>query len=175
MGLLQQQTLKTSSETIKDVSTGLKITHVTGYYEGSKIHQLSILITTIAASDDIDLSRATLAISDSSKKAFLSYNSSCFNDSITGDIFNSINPSYLKEDEFGILVIRDNDNSCSSINPIINEMDLIAILINATVCFSGLEANTGISGRIYPEYGIPGSFSFTIPSALIDTIIDLYP
>ena len=40
MGSLEEQAMRTGVETIREVSSGLKITHVSGYNNGSKITQL---------------------------------------------------------------------------------------------------------------------------------------
>ena len=73
MNTLQQQALTTGEETIRDVSGGLKVTHVSGYKSGSTIAQLAIEITPTVASDDIDLAHAYISISDSSKKKIIEF------------------------------------------------------------------------------------------------------
>jgi flagellin FlaB len=173
MQSLQDQALQTGQETIREVSGGVKVTQVSGYTNGLQINQLALFVTPIAASADIDMMQGYIALSDSIKKVILRYNSSCFNDSITAGLFSSINSSHLNIDEFGIIKIRDVDNSCSSNSPIINNGDLIVLLINTTTCFSGIGTRTEISGSVIPEYGINGVIGFTTPSTFSTTIIDL--
>ena len=173
MNTLQQQALTTGEETIRDVSGGLKVTHVSGYKSGSTIAQLAIEITPTVASDDIDLAHAYISISDSSKKIILDYTSTCFSSSVSSGLFSTINASNLSSTTYGIMVIRDVDSSCSVNSPIINGRDLVVLLVNTTKCFSGIGTRTEVFGTIIPEYGIGGVISFTTPSAFVDTIIDL--
>jgi flagellin FlaB len=44
MNSLQQQAIKTSEDTLKDISSGLKITHVSGYISNSTITQLALFV-----------------------------------------------------------------------------------------------------------------------------------
>ena len=73
----------------------------------------------------------------------------------------------------GIIVIRDVDTSCQSTTPSINSDDLVVLMVNTTMCFSGIPVRTEVYGGIIPESGMNGVISFTTPSAYIDTIIDL--
>jgi flagellin FlaB len=173
MNNFQSQAVKTGDETISDISSGIKIRQISGYANSSTIINLALYISTIAASQGIDLSETIISISDSSIKAILSYNSSCYSTSISNGLFNSINSSNLSADEFGIVVIRDNDNSCTAQNPYINRYDLIALIINTSKCFSGIGSNTEVFGSVTPENGLKATISFLTPSVYIDRIIDL--
>lgn len=175
MNSLQQQALRTSEETLKDISTGLKVTHVSGYVNNSKITQLGIFVSTTAASDDIDLTYAMLSLSDSSSKVILNYTSRCFSSNVTNGLFNTLNSSNLTSSRYGIMVIRDVDGSCQSTSPIINDQDLVVLLVNTTKCFSGIGTRMEVSGEIYPEHGIRGIIGFTTPGAYINRIVDLQP
>jgi len=175
MNRMQEQALLTGEETIKDISAGLEVTHISGYYGGSTISQVAIFITPTAASDDIDLDHAYIALSDSSKKVILNFTSVCFSSSVSSGLFGTVNSSKLSNTTYGILVIRDIDSSCSAITPAINGRDLVVLLVNTTKCFSGIATRTEVFGNVYPEYGISGVIGFTTPSAYVDTIIDLQP
>lgn len=175
MGSLQEQALQTGTETIRDISTGLKVTHVSGYSDGSTITQLAIFITPIAASDDMDLTYGYISLSDSTKKVILNYSNTCFNSSVTNGLFSTMNASNLTATTFGVIVVRDVDTSCSSTTPVINNGDLVVLLVNTSKCFSGISTRTDVSGNVYPEYGISGVIAFTTPSAFSNTIIDLQP
>lgn len=78
MNSLQEQALQTGLETIRDVSAGLKVTHVSGYTDSSQITQLAIFVEPIAASADLDLNQGYISLSDSTKRVVLSYNSSVY-------------------------------------------------------------------------------------------------
>lgn len=175
MNSLQERAIQTGAETIKDISSGLKVTHVSGYTNGSKITRLAIVITPITASDGLDLAFGYIFLSDSNKKVVLHYNSSCFSSSISNGLFNTLNSSNLSATTYGVMVVRDIDGSCSSTTPVINDGDLVVLLINATKCFSGIGTHTAVSGNVNPEYGISGVIGFTTPSTFADTIVDLQP
>ena len=175
MNSLQQQALITGKETLKDVSSGVRVTHVSGYHNGSTISQMAIFLSTTAGSDDIDLTYTFISLSDSSKKVILNYSTSSFSSTISNGLFSTLNSSVLTTTTYGIMVIRDIDSSCSVSTPTINSDDLVVLLLNTTKCFSGLGTRTEVFGDVIPEQGISGAISLTTPSAYIDTIIELQP
>jgi len=170
---LEQQAMKTADEVIKDISSGVRVTHVSGYYDGSKITQLAIYLKTTTGSSPIDLSETYISLSDSSTQNILVYDSTCYSSSVSSGIFGTVNSSNLSVSEFGIMKIRDIDGSCSSTAPSINKDDLVVLMVNTTSCFSGLDTRTKVDGRVIPEYGMRGVISFTTPSTYSDTIIEL--
>ncbi|RLF45963.1 MAG: flagellin [Thermoplasmata archaeon] len=173
MNSLQEQASKTGISTMRDIAGGIKVTQVSGHTINSKIDQLAIFITPIVASEDIDLTYTYISLTDSSKKVILNYDSSCFSSGISNGLFGTLNASNLTATEYGIIVVRDIDSSCTSSTPVINENDIVILLINTTSCFSGIGTNTDVTGAVNPEYGISGIVSFTTPSALIDPIVEL--
>ena len=175
MNSLQQQAMKTGEETLREVSSGVTVTQVSGYTDRSHITQLAIFMTPIAASEDIDLTQAYISISDSNVKVILNYTNTCFSDAVSNGLFGTINASNLTSSTYGILVIRDIDNSCAETTPIINDRDIVVLLVNTTQCLSGISPHTEVFGNIHPEYGINGVISFTAPGSFVDTIIDLQP
>jgi len=175
MSSLEEQAMRTGVETIRDVSSGLRITHISGYNNGTKITQLAIFITPIAASNDIDLNYVYISISDSSKNALLNYSTRHFSSTVSNGLFGTLDSPNITSSTYGIMVVRDVDNSCTSINPIINSGDLIVMLVNTTNCFSGIDKRDDVFGTIDPEFGISGVIGFTAPSAFSNTILDLQP
>jgi flagellin FlaB len=175
MNSLQQQAVQTAEQTVGEISSGLKITHISGYSNGSKITQLAIFITPTAASSDIDLTYTYISLSDTNNQVVLTYNSSCFSSSVSNGLFSTLNSSNLTATIYGVMVIRDVDNSCSFSTPTINNEDLVVILINTSKCFSGISTRTEVTGSVIPEKGFAGLIGFTTPSAYVDTIIELYP
>jgi flagellin FlaB len=175
MNSLEQQALKTGRDTVKDVSSGLKVTQVSGYYDGSTISQIAIFLRTTAGSDEIDLSNTYISISDTLKEVILNYTSNVFGGSVTNGLFNTVNSSNLSATTFGIMKVRDIDSSCTALNPVINSDDLIVLLLNSTSCFSGINNRITVSGKVVPQQGIHGVISFTTPSAFIETIVELQP
>jgi flagellin FlaB len=175
MTSLQQQAIKTSEETLKDISSGLKVTHVSGYISNSTITQLAFFVSTTAASDDIDLTYGILSLSDSTKKVILNYTKDCFSSSVSNGLFGTLNANNLTSSRYGLLVIRDIDGSCDMLKPVLNDEDLVVLLVNTTACFSGIGTRMDVSGELYPEHGIRGVIGFTTPSVLVNTIVDLQP
>jgi len=173
MDSLQQTAIQTSEEIIGDVSSGLKVTHVSGYNNNSTIAQLVIFLTPTGASDNVDLTYTYISLSDSNKKVILSYNGSFFSSSVSSGLFSTLNISNLSATDYGVMVVRDIDNSCSSTSPIINSDDLVVLLINTSACFSGIGPRNEVSGSVIPEHGFRGIIGFTTPSTYIHTIIDL--
>jgi len=173
MNSLEQQTIQTSQEVMKDISSGLRVTHVSGYNNDSIIDQLAIIIRTTAGSDEVDLTHAYISLSDMSKQVFLNYSNSIFSDNVSNGLFDTLNSSLLTSTNYGIMIIRDIDNSCTATNPNINSDDMVVLIVNTTQCFSGIAPRTEISGNIVPENGISGIISFTTPSIYIDKIIEL--
>ena len=175
MTSLQDQAIKTSEETLRDISSGVKVTYVSGYVSNSTITQLAIFVTTTAASDTIDLTYGILSLSDSTKKVILNYTSGCFSSGVSNGLFVTLNVSNLSSSQYGVIVIRDIDSSCNATEPVIDEDDLVVLLVNTTACFSGISPRTEVSGEFYPEHGIQGVIGFTTPSVFVNTIVDLQP
>ncbi len=173
MNSLEQQAIQTGQETIKDISSGLRVTQVSGYNNGSTITLLSIFLRTTAGSGYIDLTYTYISLSDKSNSVILNLNTSIFSSNVSGGLFGTLDDTKLTATTYGLIVVRDADSSCSSTNPIINNDDLVVLLVNSTACFLGLDTRTEVTGNIVPEYGISGVISFTTPGAYINTIIEL--
>ena len=173
MSDLQHQALRTGDETIQDISTGIKVTQISGYANNTSINQLAFFVSTIAGSEPVDIDQSSLMISDSNNQLILQYNNSSFNDGVTTGLFSTLNSSNLSASTFGIVVIRDADDSCSSNIPIINDNDIIAIFVNTSMCFSGIDPRTRVTGKIMIDSGMSAIIGFTTPAAYVDTIIDL--
>ena len=173
MNSLEQQALQSGQEAIKDVSNGLKVTQVSGYNNGSTISQIAIFLRTTAGSDYIDLTYTYISLSDTSKSVILNLTTNVFSSTVSGGLFGTLDDTNLTSTTYGLMVVRDVDNSCTSTSPIINSDDLVVLLVNSTACFSGIDIRTEVTGNVVPEYGISGVISFTSPSSYINTIIEL--
>jgi len=172
---LQEQALSTGLETTRDISSGLRVTHVSGYSDGSTITQLAMFIRTTAGSTEVDLNQAYISISNQEKQVILNYTTNVFSSSVSDGLFGTLNSSLLSATTYGIMIIRDADNSCGQDTPSINSDDLVVLFINATQCFSGISTRTEVFGQVVPEYGMNGVIRFTTPSSYVDTIIELQP
>ena len=173
MNSLQQQALLTGQETMRDISTGVRVTHISGYYDGSGIDQLAIMLRTTAASEDVDLTYTTIKISDSGTEVILNYTTSVFSETVSGGLFGTLSSDLLTATTYGIMVITDSDGSCTSNIPAINNGDLVVLLVNTTACFSRISTRTTVFGNVIPEQGISGLISFTAPSTFVNPIVEL--
>lgn len=215
---LQSQALKTGSQTTREVSSGLTVYSVLGQVinDGEDIGRLAVTVSAKAGSDKIDLNNTYILLSDGTNKTLLTYaghsNDSFWNQSVTGDIFaamdwagngsvsgmtegtNTTNWTWTNE-QFGIGVLQDYDNSMDQANPVLTRGDKAILYMrcdgNASSrtwngsewttpwCnFTGVFGNQigeriEIFGRIIPEIGAPGVISFTSPKAYVDSIYAL--
>jgi len=175
MNSLEQQAMETGTQTINDISSGLKVLRVNGYKFNTKLSQLAIFLKTISGSNSIDLNQAYISLSDSSDQVILNYDNTCYASSVSSSLFSTINSSNLTATEYGLIVIRDIDSSCESTAPVINNDDLVVVMVNTTSCFSGLDVRKSVFGNVVPEQGISGVIGFTTPSTFVNTIIELQP
>ena len=173
MNSLEEQALLTGRETAQDISSGLKVTHISGYSADSNLVQLALYVRTMAGSDALDLNYAHMTLSDTSSQVILNYSTSFFSSTVSNGIFGTLDSANITATMYGIMVIRDIDSSCSATAPVINDDDLVVLLVNATNSFSGIGTRKTVTGRIVPEFGINGFISFTTPSVYIDTIVEL--
>ncbi|MEF8879856.1 MAG: flagellin [Candidatus Thermoplasmatota archaeon] len=170
--MLEDQALKTGSQTTTEVASGITVEGIEGYNSSGSITKMAVEIKAHAGSPDIDLSETVVEISDSSNKYILTYDSGTFTDngSIDGDIFSASFPSSATTN-FGLIVLQDADDSCTSDTPIINFGDHIVIAIGDV--FTGLEPRTDVFGAVIPEEGSPGIIGFRTPESFTDPILEL--
>ena len=109
MDSMQQQALQTSQDTIKDISTGISVSYVSGYVSNNSITQLCFFVKTTAGSDAVDLGETRLQISNAETMPILSYDNTSFSSSVSNGLFQTLNMSNLTNAEFGVIVIRDID------------------------------------------------------------------
>jgi len=189
---LQARAKKTGSDTIIEVSAGIKVIDVCGEYgtrvvngtSYSRIHNMTITITPRAGSKPIDLSEMLVIITDGTTEHVLRTNSTLpvfANSSSNASVFNKEPESHpelstvfdISCTEFGIIVVKDYDGTCTATMPGMNKADKIMLTINCTALFNGIAQRTHIWGRIVPEEGAPGIFDFITPAGFTDTVIDL--
>lgn len=169
---LQTQVLATGTETTYAISSGILVEGIEGYNASGSISRLAIEIRPRAGAPDIDLNTTLIEISNSTAKFVLKYDSGTFTDSpdIGGDIFNCSFPG-SPTINFGLIILQDEDDSCTNATPVINFGDHIILAVGDV--FGGLQTRTDVSGYILPEQGSPGVIDFRTPESFFDTIIDL--
>jgi archaeal flagellin FlaB len=187
---LQSQALRTGSQTTREVSSGIRVSSVTGLVnttendnvtEYDDIWCLAITVEPRPGSDRIDLNNTFVLLSDGNKKALLTYHyndSDYFASNLTGDIFDTgkVNWSNLSSDKFGIGVLQDADTSISQFNPVLNRGDKAVLFIytNTSAVFgSRISERKEIFGQVIPEIGSTGVISFTSPKAYVNTVYTL--
>ena len=171
---LEMQALKTGSETIDQVASGIMIEGIEGYNSSGSIVRLALELKSRAGSPDIDLSTTIVEISDSETKYVLEYDSTTFtlSNDTNGDIFASgFYPSGSKTTKFGVIVLQDADDSCTSTNPIINYGDHVILAVDDA--FSGISPRTDVFGQVITEEGSPGIIGFRTPESYTEDVLEL--
>jgi len=187
---IQSQAMKTGTQTTREVASGITVFNVIGQvnrtgnatagYTYNDMWKLAVTVSPKPGSERIDLNNTYILLSDGTTKALLTYqysNATAYDDDVTGDIFSQITDwSALSNENFGIGVLQDYDNSMSRFNPVLNRGDkaILYIYTNASYVFnSQISERVEIFGRVIPEVGAPGVISFTSPKAYVDLIYTL--
>ena len=178
---LEIQAMTTGQETTREVSTGLAVIDIEGQNDGSGvITQMTITVRARAGSGDIDLSQTIIELTDGTVKTLLTYDPTALQFNVStdesGDIFLT-GFWNMSNEQFGILVLQDEDSSLTASNPVINRGDLVMLCINTDACFTadgGLAPRADVWGLVSPEQGASGIFAFRVPSSLTEQVYDLY-
>jgi len=171
---LEMQALKTGKQTIEEVASGIYVEGIEGSNTSGSLTLLAVEIKPRSGSPDIDLSQTVVEISDSDIKYVLEYDSTTFTDSnqTSGNLFtSSFYPSSSATTKFGLIVLQDADDSCSSSSPIINFGDHVVVTIGNA--FSGIAPRTDVFGQVISEGGAPGIIGFRTPESYTDAIVEL--
>lgn len=175
---LQQRANAVGKQTIRDVSSGLRIIGVSGYTneEKSKIEYLAIAITPRAGSLDLDLNK-TLLYLQLDNFTILSLNTQAIAESVAvdGDVFHTLNASLLNATNFGAIAIHDADGSISNTHGI-STSDQCMLIINLTAALkgtSGLGPSETLEAKLVPEVGASGIFLVNAPSAFKYRVVEL--
>ena len=178
---LQNRAYAVGKQTIREVSSGMKIVDMTGYTDSAKsvIEYLAISVSPRAGSYDIDLNE-TLVYIEYDNLTVLSLDYSDGTDSVTGSvnsngIFQTLNHSVLTSTNFGAIAVRDSDDSVVNSYGL-GTNDLALLIINLTAAFpdtGGLEPGEDFYGRLVPEIGAAGIFFVSAPNAFNHRVVDL--
>jgi archaeal flagellin FlaB len=174
---LQQRAYAVGKQTIRDVSSGLRVIDVTGYTDDnkSKIEYLAISITPRAGSLDIDLNK-TLLYLKLNNFSVLSLNLA-LKTSQPGyiSLFHALNLSQLNATNFGVVAIHDRDDSIMKTNGM-STTDHAILLVNLTAVLpetGGLLAGDVLEGTIVPDFGGSGIFVAQAPMAFKYQVCEL--
>ena len=171
---LEMQALRTGSQTIDEVASGIMIEGIEGFNSSGSIVRLALELKPRAGSPDIDLSTTVVEISDSETKYVLEYDSTTFtlSNDTDGNVFTAgFYPSGSKTTNFGVIVLQDADDSCTSGNPVINFGDHVILAIDDA--FSGISPRTDVFGQVIAEEGSPGIIGFRTPESYTEDILEL--
>jgi len=176
---LESQAMATGQETTGEVAGGIAVFDIEGHVN-TDIDGLAITVRTRAGSPDIDLNETVIMLSDGTTKVLLSYDytsATHFNSSVNTSDGRVFLFSYddLSNEQFGILVLKDADSSCTRFTPVINTGDKVMLMVDSAACFgaNGIDTRTHVFGYIFPEHGSPGVISFRTPAAYNDIVYDL--
>jgi len=176
-GRLETQAMRSGSETVSEVATGIRVECVFGYNKTGQgnISRLAVEVGPRAGSKGIDLSQTVVELSDSNTKNVFTYNSGNFTptESIDGDIFRWNFYPWSNGTVFGIIVLEDADGSVTALNPVINSGDHVILTINVTTAFGGFDSSVDVSGQVIPEEGSPGVIAFTTPGSFTYAVVEL--
>jgi len=174
---LQQRAYAVGKQTIRDVSSGLRVIEVTGYTDDnkSKIEYLAISVTPRAGSLDIDLNK-TLLYLKLNNFSVLSLNLA-LKTSQPGyvSLFHALNLSELNATNFGVVAIHDRDDSIIKTNGM-STTDHAIFLVNLTAVLpetGGLLAGDVLEGTIVPDFGGSGIFVAQAPMAFKYQVCEL--
>lgn len=174
---LQQRAYAVGKQTIRDVSSGIKIIGMTGYTDTAKtkIEYLAIAVTPRAGSYDVDLNE-TLLYLEYNNFTVLSLNTNAKADSVSSQgVFQTLNKSNLTATQYGVIAIHDSDSSIYNSNGISTD-DQAMLVINLTAALadtSGLITGETLYGKLVPEVGAAGIFVVNAPNAFKYRVCDL--
>jgi archaeal flagellin FlaB len=171
---LEMKSSTTGTQTLKNVATGVKISTIEAHNSSGKIDKILIGISVRAGSPDVALDKTLVELTNSTVKCVLKYNSSCWVNATAGvaNIFLANAFSTVASD-FGLIVINDDDHSCSQNLPMLTSDDTVMIAINTTALFNGIPKNVNIQGNVIPEEGSWGIIQFRTPSGFAQEVFML--
>ncbi len=174
---LQQRAYAVGKQTIRDVSSGIRIIGVTGYTDvnKTKVDYLALAITPRAGSYDIDLNK-TLLYLQLDNFTILSLNPNAKAGTVAqGGVFSTLNLSQLNATNYGLISIHDSDNSIMNSNGI-STSDQAMLIVNLTAALpmtQGLRAGDTLEGKIVPEVGVSGIFVVNAPNAFKYRVVEV--
>jgi len=182
---LQNRAYAVGKQTIREVSSGVKIVDLIGYTndEKSKLEYLAISLSPRAGSYDLDLNETLVYIQyDNLTVLSLDYSQAnhAGGGTITGTVsdsgvFHTLNHSCLDATDYGVIAIRDSDDSI--VNSFgLGTSDMVMVIINLTAAFpdtQGIEPGEEFYGRFVPEVGSAGIFYVNAPNAFDHKVVEL--
>jgi flagellin FlaB len=174
---LQQRAYAVGKQTIRDVSSGVRIIGVTGYADVAKIklEYLAIAVTPRAGSYDLDLNK-TLLYLQLNNYSVLNLNRDCKADSVgIGGIFHTLNLSQLNATNYGVIAVHDSDHSILNSNGLsVTDQAILIVNLSAVIPETrGLMTGETIEGKLVPEVGSSGIFVVNAPNAFKYRVVEV--
>jgi flagellin FlaB len=174
---LQERAYAVGKQTIRDVSSGVRIIGVTGYTNltKTKIEYLAIAITPRAGSFDLDLNK-TLLYLQLNNYSVLNLNLNCKADTVSeGGIFHTLNLSQLNATNYGVIAVHDPDHSVYLSNAIsVSDQAILIVNLSAVIPETGgLMTGETIEGKLVPEVGASDIFEVNAPSAFKYRVVEV--
>ena len=174
---LQQRAYSVGKETIRDVSSGIRVIGMTGKANSAKtrIEYLAIAIKPRAGSLDLDINE-TLVYIQYENLSVLSFDTTEVTSTVSADgVFSTLNMDNLSATEFGVIATHDSDGSTVN-NYGINSEDQAILIVNLSAVIptdSGLPTGKEVNVRIVPEFGSSGIYVIKSPNTFRYTIVEL--
>ena len=176
---LQQRAYSVGKQTIREVSSGMKIIDMTGYTDANKtkMQYLALTVKCRAGSYDIDLRKTLLYISLDNLTVFNHSVASGLNSAGVNQngIFHTLNMSLLNSTLYGVIAIHDSDLSVTQSYGMSTD-DTVILMVNLSAAFSdtsGLAAGGKFTGRLVPEIGAAGTFLVEAPNTYEHRVVQL--
>ncbi|HLE98216.1 MAG TPA: archaellin/type IV pilin N-terminal domain-containing protein [Candidatus Thermoplasmatota archaeon] len=150
-GTLQQRAQATGKEATQEVSSNLKLEAAYGNRSATSatsMEMLSLNVGLAAGATNLDLSQLVVRYSDGTNVRELTYSSAATTAAAGWGTATT---------KFGLVELRDQDNSFSASAPVVNSGDLVKLLVFDT----DLSPRTDVTILIIPETGgtVPADFS----------------
>ncbi len=148
-------------------SIELKIFNIHGTFKDDKVTSMLIVVRpTIDANKNhsVNLKNITIELDVYDEHVSLIYSETVFYP--TGAVVSSDNPILynLKNNQFGIWTIDDEDGSCTKNSPVANYGDRICLTVNFSSCLGGVPPRTFVNGTVGNIDGvINGIINFCTP------------
>jgi len=173
---LQQRAYKVGSETISEVSSGVRLEDSIGYTNTNKtkIEFIAFTVAPRSGSGYIDLENTFISV------RYNNYTVLKFGDMVAAKVssdgvFHTLDMSKLNSSIYGVIALHDSDGSIH-ISHGMNVGDTAIILINLSAAMDngGLLPRDSITGSIQPELGVEATYDVTAPVVFGTRIVDLY-
>jgi len=182
---LQNRAYAVGKQTIREVSSGVKIVDLIGYTDVDKsvLQYLAISVSPRAGSYDLDLNATLIYIEyDNLTVLTLDYTDKnadgggTVNGTVSEHgVFQTLNHTCLDATDYGVVAIRDSDNSVVNSYGL-GTQDMVMVIINLTAAFpdtNGIEPGEEFYGRFVPEVGAAGIFYVSAPNAFDHRVVEL--